>query len=219
VRVGGDPVFQQRHVYVGLDGALVPEFASFVDAVQVTLRKRHPDGTTTTRELRLTRERAEPEALYGPLVYGNAAAEEAESWRAFEYQTVWSFRGGGSYVSPWRETTTSTLMIAPPYHRQEVFLDGDLVRLEEEGVRVLTVRVSSDLFGQPHVGSRFARIGQTTGLDPVQLVLPEGEFAYDYQIRWLLDDGSRLDACGHDDLGFIFIDDLPSGDPAGSCAG
>jgi hypothetical protein len=218
VRVGGDPIFQQRHVYVGLDGALVPEFASFVDAVQVTLRKKHPDGTTTLRELRLTREQAAPEALYGPMVYSNAAGEDAESWRSFEYQTAWSFRGGGIYVSPWQTTTSSTLMVGAPYHRQEVFLDGDFAKLAEGGVRALTVSVASDLFGQRRTTSRVARIGQTSTIEPVQLVLPENTFEYTYVVRWVLNDGRRLETCGQDDLGFIFVDDLPTAAPGEPCS-
>ncbi|MBK8556248.1 MAG: hypothetical protein IPL65_11000 [Lewinellaceae bacterium] len=46
-----DPAFQQREVYVGIDGSLEKEFDRMVNSVTVKVRKKHVNGTETFREI------------------------------------------------------------------------------------------------------------------------------------------------------------------------
>ena len=210
IRIGGDPVFMQRHIYVGIDGGLVPEFDDMVDAVQVTLRKQHPDESETLRELRVTHVEVNEEQMFGPMVYGNTAAEPTDTWREYDYQTQWHLKNGGRYVSPWQTSTAATLIISAPYHRATVLIDGNSQVLDDSSVRALSVNVSTELFGQRRPTRRTYRAGQELALQPVQLILPQGQYSYDYSIDWILDSGERLRRCATDDFGIIFVDDLPT---------
>ncbi len=87
VNVGGDMTFAQRKVFVTVDGALAPEFESYVESVLVSLRKLHDNGQSTLQELRIDARTADITKTQGPLVYGGVGDTSQESWRHFEYKT------------------------------------------------------------------------------------------------------------------------------------
>ncbi len=216
VAVGNDPVRQRRVVYVGLDGALVPEFDRVIDALEVTLRKRHPTAPTTIEALQITREEADADQFFGPLSYGNVDAEPPESWREYSYQTAWQFRGGADHVADWRQTTTAPLIVSAPFERQDVWLMGAPESLREAGVRALVARVSTDLFGDQSSDRQSGLISRIDLSEPMSLIHERGDSSYAYDLVWIFEDGARRRACGRDDTGLLFIDLLPEAgaDPA-----
>lgn len=221
VGIGGDPVRRERLIFVGLDGRLVPEFGGFVDAMEVQIRKRHPDGTTTLRGLQITREDAELGAFYGPLVYGNAAAETLEDWRGYEYQTGWRLAGGIEYASDWRETEMAPLVVASPFRRSEVIVDGDPTTLIDEGVRAIRVGLGAEVFGQPVARSLLIRPDRDGALPQIVKMVEAGDAppGYDVELLYVMADGSRRRVCERDTSGIVFVDLLPDhGTPSG-CPG
>jgi hypothetical protein len=42
--------------------------------------------------------------------------------------------------------------------------------------------------------------------------LPQGVYEYDYTLTWMMDHGARRTASGRDDLGFLFVDEIPPAD-------
>jgi len=86
-----DPDFQQREIYVGVDGALVREFNRLINSVTVTLRKNHQGGEQTIQEVVVNRQTFSDSI--GPLrmVYGSKADTNRLNWLNYEYRTSWQF--------------------------------------------------------------------------------------------------------------------------------
>jgi hypothetical protein len=54
-----------------------------------------------------------------------------------------------------------------------------------------------------------ARPDQPIEEQQVEIVLPNGQFDYNYAITWHLSTGQRLTASGQDSSGLVFIDEMP----------
>ncbi|NKB25296.1 MAG: hypothetical protein GKR87_13150 [Kiritimatiellae bacterium] len=142
-----DPAFQQREVYIGLDGDLLPEFNRYVNNVAVTLRKNHENGEQTTQELVLNREQLKNSTNDLRLIYGWNQDNDRLGWLNYEYRTRWSFKGGGKYQTDWIQTDAPMIDVYAPYERRRIECLGDPERFREKGVRAVVVKVTYDFFG------------------------------------------------------------------------
>jgi hypothetical protein len=204
----GDLQHSLRQVFVTVDGALAPEFTQFVNNVQVTVRKRHQGGAQTTRELVVTRANAAATGPLGPMTYAALGDTVPDAWRRYEYRTRWSFYGGFSYETPWRETDEAVIVLAAPFHRQVVRLEGDAADLRAKNVRAVDVKISNQLFDNTRTVRRSATVSATAplSLPEVELVLPEGSDQYEYEVTWTLRSGSRRVFSGTSESGSFFFD-------------
>ncbi len=208
--IGSELAHNVRQVFVEVDGNLAPEFTRFVNNVQVTLRKRHESGEETTRELVATRTNATALVALGPLSYSARGDTNRAAWLRYEYRTRWSFYGGGVYEMPWRETDQAVILLAAPFHRSVVRLDGDPDELRAKNVRAVDVTISNQLFGNPRSVRRSATLPATgpLSLQEVELVLPEGALDYGYEVTWTLRNGERRVFRGTSSQGTLFVDTL-----------
>lgn len=209
-----DPATQLRRVYVSVDGDLEREIGGFINAVTVTLRKDHPGNRETVKELIVRPETEERGSVHGPLTYSNVEREDEQSWLTYRYKTDWSFQGGGRFRSDWHPTEAAMITLTAPYHRHDVYVEGETDPLIDAGVRAVITEVVADFFGERQSERRIIRPdrpGETLAIDPITLTLPSGDFSYDWTITWAMDDGTRRKRSGHDDLGFLFVDELPPG--------
>ncbi|WP_316013351.1 hypothetical protein [Roseobacter sp. HKCCA0434] len=208
-----DPATQLRRIFVALDGGLEAELGGFVNSVAVTMRKDHPGGRETIEQIVIRPEDAEdPLAVHGPLLYSNAEREGAASWLTYEVATDWSFQGGGRYRTDGRATDAAMISLTAPFHRHEVAIEGDAATLAEAGVRAVIVEVGADFFGDRQEARRILRPDPdhpVLDVTPISLTLPEGVWSYDWRITWMMRGAPPITASGTDDLGFLFVDELP----------
>jgi hypothetical protein len=208
--IGGDLAHDVRQVFVEVDGSLAPEFTRFVNSVQVTLRKRHESGEETTRELVATRANATGLAALGPLSYAAHGDTNAAEWLRYEYRTHWSFFGGADYETPWQQSDQAVILLAAPFHRNVVRLDGDADDLRAKSVRAVDVTISNRLFGNDRAVRRSATLPASgpLSLADVELVLPDGVDEYGYEVTWTLRSGERRVFRGTSSQGTLFVDTL-----------
>ena len=208
-----DPAFQQRAIHVLVDGALVDEIGGVVNHVGVTLRKRHGSGAETLDELVVTgRTLAE---LGGELrlAYGWDGDDDRAAWLEYEVRTRWSFRGGGSFATPWTRQASPVVHLYAPFERRRVELLGDPRTLAERGVRAVSVGIDYPFFDERRHHRATVRPGDGAVDQSFELVLPRDRPEYHYSLTWILDDGRRLVSSGTTEGDVVVIDELPSGDP------
>lgn len=206
-----DPAFQQREIAVAVDGSLERAFADMVNSVTVRLRKNHDGGSTTLREVLLDRNNFNDTTASRRMVYLNDGDSLLTDWLRYEYQTVWQFSGGGSYVTPWDTTDAAMINLYTPFERREIELQGDMAALESLGYRAASVKISYPFFDQRRTDSRLLRPSRGT-TEPFRVTLPRGSEAINYQISLMKSDGSVARWRGTDVFGLIFYDEPPSND-------
>lgn len=203
-----DPAFQQRQIYVAVDGDVAADFERYINTVTVTLRKRHGNGHTTLQEVLLDGRLARTPRHF-QMVYGWNGDSDRLAWLEYEYRTRWSFQGGGTYETDWSRSDSPLISVFAPYHRQEVTVFGDAAALRAKKVRSVTVEVEYGFFGTPRRQQVVVR-PEAPAPPPLQITLPLNQFEYGYVITWQLEGGRRLVAKGRDSSGVVFVDELPA---------
>lgn len=205
-----DSAFDLRKIFVMVDGALAPDIGEFVNSVTVKLRKQHPGGRESLDDLIISNVSLSEQSNFGPLTYNNLEKEPSDEWLKYEIATEWKFEGGGAYQTPWTEKTTSMVSVNAPYRRQLIHIEGDGQRLLDKGIRAVVVEVEYDFFDRVKpVRQSFRPTDGPVSVAPLEIILPETNNDYRYQINWLRGGVEPIVIQGVDDLGFLFIDELP----------
>jgi hypothetical protein len=204
-----DPVYQQREIHVGVDGALVPDFDRYINTVTVTLRKVHANGQETLKEVLLDRRTVTENPAGFTMIYGWNGDDDRQAWLRYDYRTRWSFKAGGSYETDWTASDAPMIDVFAPYERRTVQLLGSGDKLKEHGVRAAVVQIEYPFFGQVRKHQLIAKPDQTVEEQKVEIILPQNEFQYNYTVTWHLDGGGQRVARGHDSSGLVFVDEIP----------
>ena len=200
-----DPDFQKRDIYVGVDGALLPEFDKLINNITVTLRKQHQNGSTTLREVNIVRSTiAEPRAI--AVSYGSVGDTNRMAWLNYDFRTQYHFNGGKSYQTEWVTQNASMINLFAPYERRVIRIDADKETLRAHNVRATTVRIEYPFFGEKKVMEMTVRPEDDLSGKNFEVTLPAGQYTYKYLIRWRLKDGTEKSSAGENDTEILFID-------------
>jgi hypothetical protein len=211
----GDAAFQQREVQVALDGALLSDFDRQINNVSVTLRKVHQSGQETVRELVLDREKLNGPAKPLRLIYGWDHDDNRLAWLNYDYRTRWSFKGGGTYQTPWTTTDAPMIDLFAPYLRHTVQITGNYDTLKSKGVRAVIVQLEYSFFGERRRSQPIViRPDRVVEEPKVEITLPQNHFDTDYTITWQFNDGRSVTTRGRDVSGLIFIDEISENRPS-----
>jgi hypothetical protein len=202
-----DPAFQQREIYVAVDGGILPEFDQYINSVTTTLRKQHQNGHTTLQEVVIDRETFDDSENDFRMVYGWNGDDDREQWLRYEYRTRWSFKGGGAYETGWLPTDGNLIDLYAPYRRKRVRVMGDVEALAKQGVRAVVVRVSHPFFAETQQHTLRFRTDEPLGKPSFDLTLPQDERGYAYEITWV--GGRKAKQTGSAEAGVLFVDELP----------
>lgn len=204
-----DPAFQQREIYVGVDGDLESEFESMLNSVTVSLRKKHQNGKETLRQMIITRESFKDFDGRMSMVYGSYEDSNRTEWLNYEYQAVWQFQGGGSLTTPWDTINASMINLYTPFERKLIEVDGDMESLSAEGVRAVVLNLEYPFFDQKKKKRVTIRPGDDLTEKALEITLPNEVDEVSFSLLWIKKDGQRLQKSGTDKYGLIFIDELP----------
>ncbi|HOC44070.1 MAG TPA: hypothetical protein PKJ99_13720 [Thermoanaerobaculales bacterium] len=202
-----DPTFRTREVTFSFDGDAV-DFAKVVNHLVVQLRKRHGDGSETTREAVL-----DPTTMAGAgnrivFAYNWSGEPSQQEWLGFEWRGVWSFRGGRSHDTGWQAADAFAVALRPPYEVRTVAFDGAPETLESAGVRSVLARIEWDFLGEAK--SELVTLRRGHWSDELELVLAADNPTYSVSLQWHLQDGSQpTRGPWVEESGVVYIDELP----------
>ncbi len=204
-----DPAFQQRDVYVGIDGTVEREFEKMINSVTVKIRKQHQDNSETIKEVLITKVSHNTNIGGISMTYLNHKDTNKSKWLEYEYQTIWKFIGGATYTSDWKIQSAAMINLYVPFERKKIELVGDLEQLKAQNVRAISTKISYDFFGNRN--SESLTIYPTDKLTDkyFEITLPKGQDEIDYDVAWFFKDQPRLNKEGKDNYGLIFIDEIP----------
>lgn len=204
-----DPAFQQREIFVGIDGAIEKEFEKMLNSVTVTLRKAHENGEVTVKNIILNKDvlKKYPGAL--SMIYLNNADTGRVEWLDYEHQSVWQFQGGGSFSTEWKKENASMINLYTPFQRKNISLEGNLKNLINEGIRAISVQISYPFFDQKKQHRLTVKPGDNLAEKSFEITVPNDLDEIDYSIAWMKKDEDPILLTGKDKYGIIFIDELP----------
>ena len=204
-----DATFQQREIFVGIDGELEKEFKKMLNSVTVTMSKKHESGNTTLDNVLINKETFKTFIKPLSMVYGFQADTNRMAWMDYQYKSIWQFQGGVNYEVPIQTTSAAMINLYTPFNRKTIFLDGDLEALKNKGVRAVSIRVFYDFFGKPKEHRVTLRPGENISEKTFEITLPTNTEEIDYELTWIKTDGSISSKKGKDKYGLIFVDEMP----------
>ncbi len=204
-----DLTFQQRDVYVGVDGNIEHEFDKMLNSVTVKLKKNHKNGDQTLKEVLLTKDTYKQASGKIAMKYLNHEDLNQEEWLQYEYQTIWKFIGGGTYSAPWTSGSSAMINLYTPFKKKKIEISGDLNTLLAEKIKAISVNIEYDFFGEAKTRNRTFYPTDSINLKPFHITLPKGIEEIKYSITWFLKNGTRKQFKGTDKYGLLFIDELP----------
>ncbi|MBK8556249.1 MAG: hypothetical protein IPL65_11005 [Lewinellaceae bacterium] len=142
------------------------------------------------------------------MLYLNHQDLDLEKWLEYDYQTVWQFVGGGTYTTEWTSSNAAMINLFSPFLRRQISLEGDLETVMKD-CRAVSVRIEYPFFSEIRKEDVTLRGQDKLAEKGFEVTLPRGQEIVDYNIVWIKKDGSRLNEKGKDNIGLIFIDELP----------
>lgn len=204
-----DPDFQQREIFVSVDGTLLPEFDKLINNITVTLKKTHENGDVTLKEMNITKKNMNDNQVT-PLIYGSISDKDRLNWLNYEYKTNFQFQGGKTYETPWTKQSAGMINVFAPYERRTIQLDGDVDALKTAKVRAITVQLDYPFFNDNRKPMLTMKPTEPMGEKKFDITLPTNVYEYSYEINWIMGDGSTKSATGKNKSGYLFIDNLPA---------
>jgi hypothetical protein len=205
-----DPVYNQREIFLMVDGRNEEDFKNYINFVTVQILKEHQNGEQTLDETVIDKESFSEQKNRYRMVYGWKQDSDRQKWMTYKYKTVWNFYGGASYESPWSETDSFVLSLTPPYQYRRIFLEGDRQVFEERGIRHALVKFYYDFFGKEMTIQKTIKASDQEFSKVLEYSCPSENFDYSYEIVWYLKEGGRLRSERlSDSSDIIYIDELP----------
>ncbi len=204
-----DPMFKQREIPVTVDVASEEAFGAMLNAVTVTLRKRHETGRETLDEV--TIQRADfSSGKVETLLYGWDGDDDREGWLDYDHRVRWSYVGGPVIEGEWERTNAGALVLEPPLRPRELRLEADPEVLREQGVRDVVVEVRYPAAGVERVATATVRPEDEVGRQVLVLYQDPQSPGYSYSFDWRLYGGRRVTAGPFEDTAdYIYLDEIP----------
>ncbi|MDW3651816.1 MAG: hypothetical protein R8P61_32355 [Bacteroidia bacterium] len=200
-----DAKFQQRKVFMGLDGTTQKELGKMINNVSLVLRKTHANGDESLGQFLIN---GTNDTSW---TYLNKGDEDLEKWMEYDYKVIWDFIGyQADYSSEWFHSKSAKVNLYSPFQRKRIELVGDMDLLKEEGIRRVQVKIKYPFFGETEEKSILIGSNQDLEEKVFEITLPEGVSEVEYSIRWFRSGAAPLQISGSDDTGVLFIDELPN---------
>jgi len=204
-----DPMFKQREIPVTVDVASEEAFGAMLNAVTVTLRKRHQSGRETLDEVTIQRADFSSGELE-TLLYGWDGDDNRERWLDYEQRVRWSYVGGPVIEGEWQRTNAGALVLEPPLRPRELRLEADPEVLREQGVRDVVVEVRYPAAGVERTAHATVRPEDEVGRQVLVLYQDPQSPGYSYSFDWRLYGGRRIAAGPVEGTAdYIYLGEIP----------
>ncbi len=206
-----DPIYQQREVLAMIDGYNAVDFGTYINFVNVHLRKEHAEGHITDREIRIDRTNFNQTGNAFSMMYGWHGDNDRRKWMDYKYEVLWSFFGDVEVKQDFIPTTFNTINLAPPYQKHEVEIEADPSMLEEQDVRMVKVKLFYKVEDKEFTKQATLITSRDNLSQKLEYISLPSSLEYDYEITWRLK-GNKTITSGRQTSSdsLLFVDELPS---------
>ncbi|WP_157972976.1 hypothetical protein [Aureibaculum luteum] len=204
-----DPTFQQREIFIGLDGDVKKEFEKMINSVTIKMKKQHQDGTETIKEVFLTKDTYLKKDGKVGISYLNHKDTDIDMWLTYQYQSIWKFVGGGSYSSDWKKQSTAMINLFVPFNRKTIEIMGELETLRIQNIVATSINISYDFFGEKRNERVKVFPSDTLSEKSFEVTLPRGQDTINYSMMWFVKGEQPIKKAGINTHGILFIDEIP----------
>ena len=181
-----DPLMKQREITATLGGTNSADFASYINFVNVILKKKHQNGQETVDEVKIDKSKFNATGNFFKMLYGWKGDEDRSKWLEYEYQTMWSFNGGNQVSSGWQKSEFGSIALEPPYLKKPVYIEVDPDFIQAESIRAVEVKFYSKLGDKEETQTVNLKTSKDELTRTIDILLPRNADTYDYEITYFL---------------------------------
>ncbi len=208
-----DPLYRQREVLVSVDGLNSDQFAKYVNFATVQMKKVHGGGQLSTDEVRIGAKEFVDNANVFKLIYGwkDDSDAQRDAFLKYQYKVQWSFFGDHEVMQDWKDSDKLGINVAPPFHPMQVSVEADPKLLEEQGIRVASVKFYYDFGAGEKVEAVTIKSSDDMTAQIAEFMLKNGSYDYQYEIIWRVK-GNKTFSTGRKNASetLLYVDEIPA---------
>jgi hypothetical protein len=181
-----DPLMKQREINASLGGTNSADFASYINFVNVILKKKHQNGQETVDEVKIDKSKFNATGNFFKMLYGWKGDDDRGKWLEYEYQTMWSFNGGNQVSSGWKKTEFGSIALEPPYLKKPIYVEVDQEFVQSENIRAIEIKFYSKLGEKEETQTVNLKTSKDELTRTVDILLPRNQENYDYEITYFI---------------------------------
>ncbi|MGH8104330.1 MAG: hypothetical protein ACREJQ_07410, partial [bacterium] len=209
-----DPAFQERTVYVILDGEDYATFKDYINFAGITFRRKKDNGNVWTQDALFDQKAFLDGGNKLPFLYSRMG-DKPNTWLDYEYQSVWSMIGGIEQRGDWVKTSAPVITLTPPYRYRQVEVLADEDNMTGNDIIRISVKFRHSYFGNIKEREVVLRRGEPLNIFYRYSTEPNN-LDYEYNIAYLLRNKKRIGTGwlkGSDPFVYAFYE------PAGAAGG
>jgi hypothetical protein len=181
-----DPLMKQREITATLGGTNSADFASYINFVNVILRKKHQNGQETVDEVKIDKSKFNTTGNFFKMLYGWKGDDDRAKWLEYEYQTMWSFNGGNQVVSGWQQSEFGSIALEPPILKKPIYIECDQEFVQNENIRAIEIKFYSKMGEKEETQTVSLKTSKDELTRTIDLLLPKDVENYDYEITYFV---------------------------------
>ncbi len=201
-----DPLMKQRQINATLGGVNADDF-NHVNFVNVIMRKKHENNQETVDEIKIDKSEFNKTGNFYKMLYGWKGDNNRDKWLAYDFKTMWSFRGNHKVESDWETTKFGSIALEPPLVKKPIYIEVDEDFTLLNNVKAIEVKVYSKLGDKNEVSSSNLRTNKSELSKTVEILLPRDSENYEYEITYFIKGESpKKSGLQQSDYGRIDVD-------------
>lgn len=202
-------MFKQREINAYLDGSNARDFDKYINFVNLILRKRHGNGKTTTKELKIDASNFAQQGNQFKLLYGWNGDQNPSQWYNYEYQVKWNFFGGHQLETDWIKSNDGAIPLVAGFRRKLIDIEADPDIMEEKAVRSAEVKIYYQMGAKEYVKEELLNFGKDEYSKQIEVILPLGSNDFQYEVTWhVRGRGQKVVKKTPSKSAILFLDDI-----------
>jgi hypothetical protein len=192
-----DAAFEFRPVYFQLDGAFLDSFQDLINFVSVNFRKTYPGQPAFTKSIQMSRADIDAGRTAQSIAFPRLGMT-SEDWTSYEYQVLWSLRGGPTLSIPaksgtWIRASDAAVSLTPPFNKRVIEIEADRQLFAAHGVSTAVVDFAVVQAGKPKVVSKATLHAADSAPVSKIAVYVDRDSPIAYRVTWHSPSGSHQD--------------------------
>ncbi|MDY8138115.1 hypothetical protein [Aquimarina sp. 2201CG5-10] len=180
-----DPLMKQRQVNATLGGVNIDDF-NHVNFVNVIMRKKHENDQQTVDEIKIDKSAFNSNGNFFKMLYGWKGDNDRDKWLAYDFKTMWSFRGNHKVESEWETTKFGSIALEPPLVKKPIYIEVDEDFTLDENIKAVEIKIYSKLGEKQEINSVNLRTNKAELSKTMEILLPRDVEDYEYEVTYFI---------------------------------
>lgn len=178
-----DPLYKQREIHAKLVGVNASDFETYINNVEVVMRKKHENSEETLQSLIIDRKKFNADGNDFTMMYGWKGDNTRKKWLAFDYKTKWTFNNGATVETDWKTQDFAAVNLIPPLIKRDIYVELDPEFAQSEGLRAAEIKIyNNSVAGKTETKTVNLKTADNILSKSVELVMPENREDFEYEV-------------------------------------